>query len=257
MTRQEFRAGSQGALGNLKRMGFDTSLFEGVVTSGEVTHSCLSDRQDDFWKSRRKCIHFTWSDRGAISLDGLGLEVQSHETSLDNVDCIVAHGTEAVGTQIDGQNPRPCDLEEMKRILSKLVEIGKEKGTSIPMIVANPDVVTVHGDELRIMPGTLASWYEGMGGEVLRMGKPDAIIYNTALEMLGLDAKEVFAVGDSLEHDICGAQGMNIASVFVAGGIHKEALTPFDGGVGSRLKLHELLEKYACQPEYTINYFAK
>jgi hypothetical protein len=34
------------------------------------------------------------------------------------------------------------------------------------MIVANPDIVTVEGTNLRTMPGTLAQWYEEMGGQV-------------------------------------------------------------------------------------------
>lgn len=54
------------------------------------------------------------------------------------------------------------------------------------------------------------------------MGKPAAVIYEGALEMLGLPAEEVVAVGDSLEHDIGGAQAAGVDSVFVLGGIHRE-----------------------------------
>ena len=36
------------------------------------------------------------------------------------------------------------------------------------------------------------------------MGKPDPIIYEAAMSLLGLDASEVLAIGDSLEHDIKG-----------------------------------------------------
>ena len=36
------------------------------------------------------------------------------------------------------------------------------------------------------------------------MGKPDAIIYKSAMELVGLSQDQVLAIGDSLEHDIKG-----------------------------------------------------
>jgi ribonucleotide monophosphatase NagD (HAD superfamily) len=72
----------------------------------------------------------------------------------------------------------------------------------------------------RVMPGTLARHYAACGGQVLLMGKPAPIIYSAALDMLQLPPEQVIAVGDSLEHDIGGAQAAGIHSVFVLGGIH-------------------------------------
>jgi hypothetical protein len=57
-------------------MGFDPTCFAGVITSGEVTHRHLSARPDAWWQGLgRCCMHLTWSARGAISLEGLGLDV--------------------------------------------------------------------------------------------------------------------------------------------------------------------------------------
>jgi hypothetical protein len=51
----------------------------GVITSGEVTHQRLLQRPGPFWQGLgRRCLHITWGTRGAISLDGLGLEVGVH-----------------------------------------------------------------------------------------------------------------------------------------------------------------------------------
>lgn len=36
------------------------------------------------------------------------------------------------------------------------------------------------------------------------MGKPDPLVYISAMELMGLEPQEVLAVGDSLEHDISG-----------------------------------------------------
>jgi hypothetical protein len=48
----------------------------GAVTSGELTHRFLSTRPTPWWQQLgTKCIHLTWSSRGTISLEGLGLQV--------------------------------------------------------------------------------------------------------------------------------------------------------------------------------------
>ena len=98
---------STNTLQKLAPMGFDPSWFSGVVTSGEVTHQMLasrgkgstsdgeeSDSDDEFWASLgKKCVHFTWSTRGAIPLDGLDLETV---TDPEEADFLLAHGTEAI-----------------------------------------------------------------------------------------------------------------------------------------------------------------
>ena len=49
----------------------------GAVTSGEMTHTYLIERPDSWWQALgTRCIHATWSTRGTISLDGLGLQVR-------------------------------------------------------------------------------------------------------------------------------------------------------------------------------------
>ena len=60
-------------------MGFNAEDFVGVVTSGEVTHQHLLARPSLFWRQLgRRCLHFSWGSRGAVSLEGLGLQVTLH-----------------------------------------------------------------------------------------------------------------------------------------------------------------------------------
>jgi hypothetical protein len=48
----------------------------GAITSGELTHRYLSTRPTPWWQQLgSRCIHITWSSRGTISLEGLGLQV--------------------------------------------------------------------------------------------------------------------------------------------------------------------------------------
>ncbi|XP_057816100.2 uncharacterized protein LOC131029587 isoform X1 [Cryptomeria japonica] len=231
----------------MTKLGFDPSLFVGAITSGELTHQFLLRRNDPWFAALgRRCIHMTWSDRGAISLEGLDLQIVEH---LEAADFILAHGTEAIGLANDC-GVQPMKLDELEEILEHAVDKG------IPMIIANPDHVTVEARALSVMPGTLGSKYEKMGGQVRWMGKPDQVIYEAAKEMTGVDATECIAVGDSLHHDILGANNSDMQSVFVAGGIHANELgiTQF-GMVPERAAFQALTHSYGAYPSCIIPSF--
>ena len=52
------------------------SRCAGAVTSGDLADRFLRDRPDEWWQRlERRCLHFTWSSRGTISLQGLDLQV--------------------------------------------------------------------------------------------------------------------------------------------------------------------------------------
>lgn len=241
---------SHGALGNLKRMGFDSAKFSGVITSGEVTFQHLLKANT----SPRTCLHFTWSSRGAISLEGLNLKVTTDPLQCD---FILAHGTEALGTDTDGSSAQPIPLDEMKRLL----KIAASREGPPVLIVANPDVVTVHGGDLRVMPGTLARYYQHLTGDVASvqlMGKPSPVIYAEALTLLDSTVcykKNVIAIGDSLEHDIAGASAADIDSLFIAGGIHAEEVKLQTSGSWDDESLQALSSKYEAYPSFITSYF--
>ncbi|XP_021839738.2 uncharacterized protein [Spinacia oleracea] len=230
----------------MRNLGFDPSLFLGSITSGELTHQYL-ERRDDAWFAAlgRSCIHLTWSDRGAISLDGLDLKVVDN---VEEAEFILVHGTEALG--LSSGSAVPKQLEELEKIL------GKCALRKIPMVVANPDYVTVEARALRVMPGTLAAKYELLGGEVKWMGKPGKIIYESAMAMAGVDASECIAVGDSLHHDIIGANLAGMQSVFITGGIHANELE-LDrfGQVAEASKVQDLVSKCGAYPTYVVPAF--
>ncbi|KAI9074649.1 hypothetical protein K1719_042532 [Acacia pycnantha] len=227
----------------LKSLGFDTSLFVGAITSGELTHQYLQ-RRDDPWFAAlgRSCIHMTWKDRGAISLEGLDLQVVEN---VEDADFVLAHGTEALGTPFG--DARPMNLQDLEGIL----ELCASK--RIPMVVANPDYVTVEARDLRVMPGTLAAKYEDLNGEVKWMGKPGEIIYKSAMAMTGTDASDCIAVGDSLHHDIKGANVAGIKSVFITGGIHATELRLDKyGEVADLLSVQSLAMEHNALPSYVL-----
>ncbi|CAN4094895.1 unnamed protein product [Withania somnifera] len=233
-------------LEKLRSLGFDPSLFIGAITSGELTHQYLQRRDDAWFDSLgRSCIHMTWSDRGAISLEGLRLEVVEN---VEEADFILAHGTEALG--LSSGAALPMSLDELEKILDQCA------AKKIPMVVANPDFVTVEARALRVMPGTLAATYEKLGGEVKWMGKPDKIIYKSAMEMAAVEASDCVAIGDSLHHDIKGANAAGISSAFITGGIHATelGLSKF-GEVADDNSVHALSLKNNAYPTYVLPSF--
>ncbi|KAK9062586.1 hypothetical protein SSX86_019774 [Deinandra increscens subsp. villosa] len=233
-------------LDKLKSLGFDPSLFVGAITSGELTYQHLQRRDDPWFQALGKtCIHMTWSDRGAISLEGLGLQVVE---SVEQAEFILVHGTEALGRSSGDSVTKK--LEEFEKILEECA------AKRIPMVVANPDFVTVEARELRIMPGTLAASYEKLGGEVKWMGKPYQIIYKSAMAIAGADACDSIAVGDSLHHDIKGANASGIESAFITCGIHSSELGLKEfGELADLSSVHALALKYDAYPSYVLPSF--
>lgn len=230
----------------MKSLGFDTSLFLGAITSGELTHQYLQRRDDDWFAALGKsCIHMTWKGRGAISLEGLGLQVVD---KVEEAEFVLAHGTEALG--LSSGASCPMTLEELEKVLERCA------AKQIPMVVANPDFVTVEARDLRVMPGTLAANYEKLGGEVKWMGKPDKIIYKSAMEFAGVDAFDSIAVGDSLHHDIKGANAVGIRSAFITGGIHATELGVNSFGEEATLSsVQALASKYDAYPSFVLPSF--
>ena len=175
-------------------MGFDASHFAGAVTSGEVTHEHLGTRPTPFWQQLgTRCLHFTWGARGSVSLDGYNVTVRCHpimapvcadivsasheaptvcscvgQVTQDpaEADFVLAHGTEALGHG-DSQDPQPCSIAEMEELLR---QCAARTDCRVPLVVANPDFVTVNGAELRVMPGSLGRFYERLGGKVCMPG---------------------------------------------------------------------------------------
>jgi hypothetical protein len=67
--------------------------------------------------------------------------------NVDDAEFILAHGTEALG--VPSGDPLPKSHEELEHVLMLCLE------KRLPMVVANPDYVTVEARDLRVMPGII------------------------------------------------------------------------------------------------------
>lgn len=102
------------------------------------------------------------------------------------------------------------------------------KQKRLPLLCANPDIVVDRGEVREWCAGAVAELYTEMGGESLYFGKPHPPIYDLArrrLASLGKQPAEsrLLAVGDGIGTDIQGAQGEDIDSLFITGGLAREA----------------------------------
>ncbi len=104
----------------------------------------------------------------------------------------------------------------------------------VPMVCANPDLVVHVGHDLLPCAGALGIVYEDLGGTVMWTGKPHAIAYATALkhaaELRGRETPKtrVLGIGDAVRTDLAAAAGAGVDALFVASGIHRDAV--IDGG---------------------------
>lgn len=188
----------------LAALGFDRSLYDLCITSGEQVHRGLRDRTDPFYASLGpKFLMFAWdSDRGIVE----GTDCREVDT-VDEADFILCAGTDR------------ASLSEYEPVLRRALDRG------LPLTCANPDRVSVQPDgSLKICPGAIAELYESMGGTVRWHGKPGRDAYDAIRAETGVLHGAGLGVGDSLAHDIAGAAGAGMDGLFITGGIHRTDL---------------------------------
>ncbi len=95
------------------------------------------------------------------------------------------------------------------------------------MICANPDQTAIRDGTPGICAGALAQRYQQLGAsQIIYFGKPHAPIYNEALTLLQLPARQVLAIGDAFATDIRGGQQAGLDTCLIAAGIHRDDLLP-------------------------------
>jgi HAD superfamily hydrolase (TIGR01459 family) len=185
-------------------IGVPAGLYHHVMSSGEEAWQRLHRRDDEFYAALgRRCLHIG-SERDTGIREGLELKFVD---TAEEAEFILNTGPAGWDDRIEDYAPL------LRRALAG----------ALPMVCANPDLVVMHGNRLALCAGALAQWYEEAGGRVRWHGKPFGSVYDTCLELLGInDRSRILAVGDSLRTDIAGAAGAGLDSVLIAGGIHAE-----------------------------------
>ena len=122
----------------------------------------------------------------------------------------------------------------------------------LPMVCLNRDMVSVAPDGTLIdCAGKLAARYEELGGAVRYNGKPGGEMYQACLAVAPSSSRPL-AIGDSLHHDIAGANGAGIESMLVTSGIHATELGVEGGGAASAERLDAICGDYGARPDYVM-----
>lgn len=187
----------------LRRMGLDDALYDGVMSSGEASHLLLRDRPDPWSQSLGVSVFHMGPERDRNVLAGLDLEVLD---TPQGATCILNTGPD--------DHLNPTDPTIFDDALNQCV------ARRLPMLCANPDLEVIRDGQRVLCAGTFAERYATMGGDVRNLGKPDPLIYAPVLDMLAVPNHRILAVGDALRTDIAGAAAMGLDALWVLGGLH-------------------------------------
>lgn len=184
----------------LDALGVSREAYDGIVTSGDITHDVLRDHPG-------QAVFHLGPERDRPIFEGLEVSlVGAGEARL-----VVNTGL------FDDDTETPDDYREL------LSELAARR---VEMVCANPDIVVERGSRLLWCAGALAEIYQALGGPVVWAGKPHPPIYERALHKVESAAgrpvprARVLAIGDSVRTDLAGAAAMGLDCLFVAEGIH-------------------------------------
>lgn len=221
----------------MRGMGIEDSLYTDILTSGEAVRRALQSPPDLWWAELGQRVFHLGPARDLPVLEGLEL---SRVAAPEDADFVLNTGPD------DHRNP--TDLNEFEAVLQDCAQ------HRLPMICANPDLEVIRGGVRVLCAGSLALRYAELGGDVRSLGKPDPAIYQPVLEVLGLPADRVLAVGDSLRTDIAGAGGVALAACWVLDGIHGSELSDgaggFDTGRAARMAREAGVRPVASVPRF-------
>ena len=198
------RPGDVVARFTLDRLGVPRDAYDGIVSSGDVTHVLIAMR------AGLRVFHIG-PQRDVAIFDALDAPL----ADLATADYAVCSGLN------DDTVETPQDYHDL---------IDQMRMRALPMICANPDIVVERGDRLVYCAGAIADLYAAAGGSVVYAGKPYRPIYEQALRIAAAARgkspapERVLAIGDSVRTDLKGAVAFGIDCLFITAGIHAEEL---------------------------------
>jgi HAD superfamily hydrolase (TIGR01459 family) len=166
---------------------------------------------------------------------GLGL-VETRE--------IAAAAFVAISGLDDPLNETPDDYADL---------LAAARARGLDLLCANPDVVVRVGERLIWCAGAVANAYADLGGIAIMAGKPHPPIYELADAEIrarrgAVDKSRILAIGDGAATDGLGANRFGIDMLFVASGIHGEAM--LSQGRLSLEGIADVLAKAGAQARY-------
>jgi HAD superfamily hydrolase (TIGR01459 family) len=197
----------KGAAANRARLatlGFTASLYDEVVSSGEVALQCVKAGAfgPAIATGSHVCVIGRTGDTYAFSSDDFTLVPRPGDAAH-----LIFAGSDAPRTSLIAYRAVLTDAAQAR----------------VPAICVNPDITMIRDGALIPAPGAIARIYESLGGRVDYVGKPYPAIFQSAHALFDkVPAGRVVMIGDSPEHDVAGARPMGFATLLVRTGIHRD-----------------------------------
>lgn len=186
----------------LDRAGVPRDAWDAIVTSGDAIRVELAARAPG------PMCRIGPRDYDRPLWEGLGLA----EAPLDKAAFVAISG-------LNRDDETPADYADILRLA---------RARNLDLLCANPDIVVQFGERMIWCAGAIARDYASLGGRVIMAGKPYAPIYDLALAELAairtVRRDRILCIGDGIPTDIAGANIQGFDSLFIASGMHGEAL---------------------------------
>lgn len=191
---------------HLAELGIEANLYDWLLTSGEATADMIASGATGTGADARPTYFHLGPERCQSTLDACG----GREVSIETAEIIICTGL------FDDETEQPDDYREL---------LAAPAMRGLPMICVNPDIVVNRGGQMVPCAGAVAALYEELGGTVQRIGKPFPDVFDRIFaKITEIPRSRTVMIGDSLATDIRGARQTGIDSIWIAGGIHAEAL---------------------------------
>lgn len=219
-------------------MGVPDDAWDTIATSGDSARTAM------YRGAVGQKVFFIGEERDTNFFDPIGVVDEP-------VDIQIVPLEEAEGIVCTGPFDPLADVDELRPQLL----YAKQKG--LKLLCANPDIVVDRGDVREWCAGAVAKLYTEMGGESIYTGKPHPPIYDLARLRLGeinrkTDSGAILAIGDGVLTDIQGAQGEDIDSLFISGGLAAEETKTDTQPDADALQTY--LDREMVNPTYTIGF---
>ena len=193
--------------GMLDKMGLERGLYDGIISSGEVSWRWLKQRPEGWFQAFGPRAFHIGPERDLSVIEDGAAELAATPEAADFL----------LNT---GPDPdRGAHSAEAYRDVLQRCFAAK-----LPMVCVNPDRAVMVGGERIICAGALADIYLEWGGDVFEVGKPDPAVYGPVMELLGIeDRSRVVAVGDTPHTDLAGAAAAGMDSLWAMTGLTANA----------------------------------
>jgi len=191
-------------LARIAHMGFDPACFGTLMTSGEALWQSFSSGQT----TAQTLFAITGKRKDADDwARGLSIALTPR---VEDADAVLLMGLP------DGSAADVYDAA-----------LSAAYARNLPLYCSNPDLTSPRGGGKYVMsPGALAQRYQDMGGTVHLYGKPHTPIFTAMQSTLACAPERILMVGDSMHHDILGAQSAGWSSLLIRAGIHAPDIDP-------------------------------